>query len=99
MQQKISDRLRFETEDAALILKKDGKTVHSVDLIRENIASEAREHFRQKLLENEGSFRGTVEDAAEEAKHVMDITRFHFGINITIEQAAEASENLSRSMP
>ena len=99
MQPKISDRVVFEADGAVLVLKKDGETAYSVDLILPALAREAAAEFGRKIVEKQDSYRGSVEDVVEEAKHVMDITQFSFGINIAIARAAECNETLSRSMP
>lgn len=94
---KISDHLSFEAAGTELVLLCDGEEVHRVECHFQDIARDSAEDYTQQMLDGEEAYKGTVEEAIEDARYVMDWTKIFTGMGAALGRAAVASERMSRS--
>ncbi len=93
----LSDRLSFTSEDTELILLDNGRETHRVDCSFDDIARDTAKDMQEQMLEKEDDYDGTVEEAIDSAKYVMNWTKIFSGMGKALGQAAVASERMSRS--
>jgi hypothetical protein len=76
---------------------KDGGEVHRVECHFKDIATDSAADYNQQMLAGEDAFEGTLEDAIEDARYVMNWTKIFSGMGVALGRAAMASERLSRT--
>lgn len=96
---KISDHLTFEADGTELVLMDDGEEIHRVDCKVADCAEGAAEDYNQQMLDGEDDYDGSVEDAIEDARRIMNWTKIFCGMGVALGRVAVASERMSRSMP